>query len=130
MLPEVVHGYAFRELRSREGEGGVRHQHLPAASGTHDPRRLMHVEARVEPTGDERRARMDPHPHANRLPLPVVVCERPLCLDRGNDGVTSVGKREVEGVALHLDLDAPSRGDRVTHQAPVVLEGPHVGLFA
>ena len=45
-------------------------------------------------------------------------------------GVRGVGEGEVEGVALHLDLDAAPRSEAVPEEPTVILEGPHVAVVA
>jgi hypothetical protein len=95
-----------------------RDEDLPAVCRAHDPCGAVDVQPGVKPFCDDGLAGVDPDPDAER----TRVGERALTRDGGADGVAGARKREVEAIALHLDLDTAAPTEGVAQQPAVLLE--------
>jgi hypothetical protein len=96
---------------------------VPAVSGGGDARASMDVDADVVVAGDQRFARVEPHPHARlRAARPVMERESGLRVGRSLDGATRVGEGDEEAVALRIHFDAVVAPERLTQQPTVLCE--------
>src|ERR687886_664305 len=96
---EVVLGLLDERVRRRRDED------LPAARDPADPGRPVDGEAHVAIGGDRRLTGVDAHAHADPSTLgPLGRLERPLALDRREDGVPRIAEDEEDGVALRAEL--------------------------
>ncbi len=68
---------------------------------------------------------MNAHPHAD---WPPAECRLRLC--GGGEGAVRLRKRDEEGIALRVDLDAAVRREGFAHEALVLGERSGVGLGA
>ena len=110
----------------RDGEHRpLRDEDLPAVPSRADTGRLVHVDADVTLSSQDRLAGMDAHPHADRLGR-----QRVLGLARREQRLPRVGEGDEEGVALRVDLDPAVRRERRSQRAPVLSQRVCVPLGA
>ena len=119
-LEEVVAEIAHLEAVADEVTRRLREHDLSTVRGRADTCTAREVDADVVPAGRQLRlARVDTHPHPDRLPLgPVVRRERELPGRGARERVTRALEGEEERVALRVDLDAAVHGERRAQQLP------------
>ena len=89
----------------------------------------MDGQARVGALDRDRMAGVNAHPDSDRrVGRPLVACQRPLYLQRAQDGLLGIRERHEEGVALRVHLVAAMTGDGRPDQAPVLGENLYVTL--
>jgi hypothetical protein len=106
VLPEVAEA-----LASEQGGGRGRDEHLAAVPGSCDAGGAVHVGADVALLGQERRARVQAHPHRE--------LERLLRLARRGERAGGGREGDEEGIALGVDLDPVVAGEGLAQDAPV-----------
>ena len=124
-LEEVVAEIAHLEAVADEVTRRLREYDLSTVRGRADTCTAREVDADVVPAGRQLRlARVDAHPHPDRLPLgPVVRREGELARRGAVERVTRTLEGEEERVALCVDLDAAVHGERRAQQLPVGGQG-------
>ncbi len=101
MLPEVAEPDVLAERALRECARRVRHEHLAAVGGAHDPRGPVHVDPHVVAARDRHLAGVHTHPHLQGDVVgPGVVADRALGRDRGLDPRPRGAEHHEERVAL------------------------------
>ena len=98
-------------------------ENLPAVTGTHDPRRPVHVGAHVSLVRDERLTRVDADPHSHRPSF-----ERGLTVSGRGHRIGGACEGVEEGVALGVHLDAAVPRERISELPPVLGEHIRVAL--
>ena len=121
VLQPVLAEVADRRVALEEAAGRLGEDDLPAVGSGGDPRRAVDVDADVALVGHDRLAGVDAHADADRA-----VLERVPRFGGRRDGVGGARKRDEEGVALGVDLDARVPGERVPQGAPVL--GEQIGV--
>ncbi len=94
---------------------------MPAVTRRHDAGGTVHVHPHVAGLGQQRLARVDPHPNSESC-----LFERLLGRCRCRNRVGGSLERDEERVALSVHLDAPARLERRPHQA--VMLGEQLGV--
>ncbi len=103
---------ALEEAARRLGEDD-----LPSVRGGGDARSAVDVDADVALVRHDRLAGVEPHAYADRAAL-----ERAPRLGGGGNGVGGARKRDEEGIALGVDLDARVPRERVPQRSPMLGE--------
>ena len=120
MCAEVVKRFCVDEPGGRRGE-----KDLTAVAAGSDPRRPVNVDSDVALLGEKRSAAVDPNAHPN-LPPGELLVRGPRRFERsGRDG-----KSDKESIPLRVHLDASTRAERRTKNAPVLSERRRVRLLA
>jgi hypothetical protein len=129
VLAEVPEGDVGRQLVGDQLARGARDQHLPAVSGSADPRRAVHVQTDVVVQADLRLAGVDAHPHAHLDALgPALGRQRPLRAHRSGDRVARPREGDEEAIPLGVDLATVVLVERRPQQA--VMLAKHLGVAA
>ena len=120
-LPEREDRDALRQRGAGERPRRLGEQHMAAAPGRAEPGGAYDVEAEVALAAESGLAGVQAHPDADVDAVGPVVCGvRALRLDGRGDRVAGAWKREEEGIALRVDLDAAVLREVLAHQPPVV----------
>ena len=110
-------------LNARECDRRLRQQYLPAVTGRHDPRRLVHIQADVLRRRSHRLTRMHPHPHPYLAPLPPLgPRKRLLALSCRRNPLLRTRERYEERIALLVDLITVMLFEYLPQKPPVQVE--------
>jgi hypothetical protein len=108
-----------------ERRGRCRHEHLAPMAGGRDATRSVHIHADIALFREQRSARVDPNPYADRA-----ASQGLTTLGRGVKRLTRRRQREEEGVPLSTYFDSIVAGERRSQCLPVSVELERVALFA
>ena len=122
---EAVLAEVVQVDRVDEPGGGGREEDLAAVAAGGDARGAVDVDADVALVGEERRAAVEAHAHADR-PGRELLGRGGGRGERGGSG----GEGDEERVALRVDLDAAAGAEGAAQDAPVLGERVGVALLA
>ena len=123
LLAEVDEGHLVGQRVAHDLLGGVRHHHLFAVGGGHDPGGPVGRGAVVVAVAGDRVTGVEAHPHPQPARHgPPLGDEGPLGGEGGVEGVAGGDEDGVEAVAGRLDHPAAVPDHRVPEDAVVALE--------
>src|SRR6266699_4255333 len=107
MLTYIPQGHTARQSVLHQFPRCLGQQHLPTMSGTHDARRVMHIDTRVAFGTQGGLTRVQAHPDTHIYAFrPGVSSKSALRFDRCRNSLGGTSKHHEEGVSLRIDLVA------------------------